>query len=557
AQTSVEVNQRLKDAGIPPQDSHLIKPTINAVLGIEARSRTDYKITADDERQAGIAEGLSAKIKEIETESRADRAMSDAYSSMIRAGVGWVEVSREFDLLKYPYRVREIHRNEIWWDWTSKEPDLSDARYLRRNKWVDRVQALKMFPEEAALIENSWSGWNTLDVYDGADTNMARAYEVEQAWGLNQEDYLNRSSGMVRLSELWYRHFQNSFVLALPDGKAIEYREDNPYHQQAVAQGLVQVQKALLPRVRVSIWLGPHKLMDVPTPLPHGNFPYVPFWCFRKDRSRTPYGLIRDMRGPQDQILDLDILLYEVLNSVKVEVDNDALDLSQNTYQEVAHNISSLRSMTVLNSQRRNAGGFRVTREHALAAQVFQLVQERKKRIEEVGGVYRTMLGAGTEASSGVAINNLVEQGSTVLAESNDNFRYARRLVGQQLLSFAIADMVGRPTAVAVKNGTKQKMVYFNREVMTPDGPVIENDLATASVKVVLEDIPATPSFRAQQLQALSQMVQAAPQAYQAVMYPAMLELSDVPNRHELADQLRKVGNMISAMPEQDARWQA
>ena len=118
AQTTAEVVQRLKEAGIPPQDSNLIKPTINAVLGLEARSRTDYKITSDDESQAEIAEGLSARIKEAETESRADRAMSDAYSSMIRAGIGWVEVSREFDPLKYPYRVREVHRNEIYWDWT-------------------------------------------------------------------------------------------------------------------------------------------------------------------------------------------------------------------------------------------------------------------------------------------------------------------------------------------------------------------------------------------------------------------------------------------------------
>jgi hypothetical protein len=62
----------------------------------------------------------------------------------------------------------------------------------------------------------------------------------------------------------------------------------------------------------------------------------------------------------------------------------------------------------------------------------------------------------------------------------------------------------------------------------------------------VLEDIPATPSFRAQQLQAFAQMVQAAPPAYQAVMYPAMLELSDVPNRHELADQLRRVAGMAT-----------
>jgi hypothetical protein len=553
AQTSVEVNQRLKDAGIPLQDSNLIKPTINAVLGIEARSRTDYKITADDERQAEIAEGLSAKIKEVETESRADRAISDAYSSMIRAGVGWVEVSREFDPLKYPYRVREIHRNEIWWDWTSKEPDLSDARYLRRNKWVDRAQVARMFPDQTELIGNSWNGWNNLDVYEGSDTGMARAYEIEQAWGHSQEDYLNRSSGMVRLSELWYRHFEDAFVLVLPEGKAIEYREDNPYHQAALSSGLVHVQKSLLPRTRVAIWLGPHKLMDAPTPLPHGNFPYVPFWCFRKDRSRTPYGLIRDMRGPQDQILDLDILLYEVLNSVKVEVDNDALDLSQNTYQEVAHNISSLRSMTVLNSQRRNAGGFRVMREHALAAQVFQLVEERKHRIEAVSGVYRAMLGASTQAASGVAINNLVEQGSTVLAEPNDNFRYARRLVGEQLLAFVKYDMLGKPSTVAVRHGNKQKTVYFNREVMTDSGPVIENDIETAQIRVVLEDIPATPSFRAQQLQAFTQIVQAAPPAYQAVLYPAMLELTDVPNRHELADQLRKVGNMIPSMPESEA----
>ena len=542
AQTSVEVIERLKAAGIPPQDSNLIKPTINAVLGLEARSRTDYRVTADDESQAEIAEGLSARIKEAETESRADRAMSDAYSSMIRAGIGWVEVSREFDLLKYPYRVREVHRNEIYWDWSSREPDLSDARYLRRDKWIDQLQAARMFPDRVEIIANSWKGWNGTDVYEGCDTGLARAYEVEQAWSGNQEDYLNRNSGMVRLSELWYRHFGDGYILVLPDGKVIEYSEDNPYHQAVVAQGLVQVQRSVIPRMRVSIWLGPHKLMDVPSPLPHSDFPYVPFWCFRKDRSRAPYGLIRDMRGPQDQIIDLDILLYEVLNSVKVEVDNDALDLSQNSYQEVANNISSLRSMIVLNAQRRNAAGFRVIREHQLAGQVFQLVQERKRRIEEVGGIYRTMLGAHTSASSGVAINSLVEQGSTVLAEPNDNFRYARRLVGQQLLALIKQDMVGNQTAVAVRQGVQQKMIYFNRPVITAAGPTVENDIATAQVKVVLEDFPATPSFRAQQLQAFSQIVQTAPPAYQAVLYPAMLELSDVPNRHELAEQLRRVG---------------
>ena len=86
--------------------------------------------------------------------------------------------------------------------------------------------------------------------------------------------------------------------------------------------------------------------------------------------------------------------------------------------------------------------------------------------------------------------------------------------------------------------------MYFNRQVMTDAGPALENDVTTAQVKVVLEDIPATPSFRAQQLQAFSHVVQSAPPAYQKVLYPAMLELSDVPNRHELADQLRQVAGV-------------
>lgn len=559
SQMSREVIQRLEDAGIPPQDSNLIKPTINAVLGLEAKSRTDYKITSDDEAQSDMAEGLSAKIKEMETESRADRAMSDAYSSMIRAGIGWIEVSRELDPFKYPYRVREIHRNDIFWDWSAREPDLSDARYLRRDKWVDREQALAIFSEHTELIENSWNGWNTVDVYDGDNTGMARAYETEQAWGRQQEDYLNHANGMVRLSELWYRYQEQAHVLYLPDGRAIEYREDNPYHAEALAQGLVQAGKAMIPRVRVAIWLGPHKLMDVPTPLPHQQFPYIPFWCFKKDRSRTPYGLIRDMRGPQDQIIDLDILLYEIMNSVKLEVDNDALDLTLNTYQEVAQNMNSLRSMTVLNAQRRNgAAGFKSTREHALAVQIFELVKERKERIEAVSGVYRAMLGAGGQVDSGVAINNLVEQGATVLAEPNDNFRYARRLCGQQLLAFATADMIGKPSQVSVRQGTKQKMIYFNREVMTPDGPFVENDIAIAQVKVVLEDIPASPSFRAQQLQAFSMMAQTAPPQMQVVMYPALLELSDIPNRHELADQMRKIAGVPGpSTPEQEQAEQA
>ena len=55
---------------------------------------------------------------------------------------------------------------------------------------------------------------------------------------------------------------------------------------------------------------------------------------------------------------------------------------------------------------------------------------------------------------------------------------------------------------------------------------------------------------------AFSQVVQSAPPAYQKVLYPAMLELSDVPNRHELADQLRQVAGVGDGVSEPDPQMQ-
>ena len=44
-----------------------------------------------------------------------------------------------------------------------------------------------------------------------------------------------------------------------------------------------------------------------------------------------------------------------------------------------------------------------------------------------------------------------------MLAEPNDNFRYARRLVGQQLLAILIADLAGKTSAIAINQGASQK----------------------------------------------------------------------------------------------------
>ena len=76
-------------------------------------------------------------------------------------GIGWVEVARESDPFKYDYRCNAVHRNEIWWDFLAKQPNMSDARYLIRRRWTDAHQAELKFPDKAELIKASSGRWVT------------------------------------------------------------------------------------------------------------------------------------------------------------------------------------------------------------------------------------------------------------------------------------------------------------------------------------------------------------------------------------------------------------
>ena len=128
-QLDSELLNRQKALGIPPAKENIIGPAISAVCGYEAKTRTDWRVTPDGNPDGqDVADALNFRLNQAERYSKADRAMSEAFKPMAAVGLGWVEVARESDPFGYPYRCRYVHRNEIYWDMRSREPDLSNAR---------------------------------------------------------------------------------------------------------------------------------------------------------------------------------------------------------------------------------------------------------------------------------------------------------------------------------------------------------------------------------------------------------------------------------------------
>lgn len=549
-QLEPHVIQTLKDRGQAPLVFNLIAPTIDAVLGIEAKTRTSWLVRPDNDESLQVAEGMNEKLNEASRLTLAEKACSDAYAAQVKTGLGWVETNRNSNPFDYKYRCQYVNRNEIHWDWHAKRADLRDARYLVRDRWLDEDRALLAFPEHELLIKqavNGWARWNSIITSVDYENmiSLGHAYSEYQQTVLDEDTWWDTDRERVRVFEVWYRKYQKGVVLQLQDGRVIEYDKENAIHKAALAHGMATPISGVFPKMRLAYFLGCHRVVDVPSPLPHDDFPYVPFWGFREDGTGIPYGLIRRMMSPQDEVNARRAKMMWLLSAKRVIMDSDATKMD---VEEVADEIQRPDGVVILNPSRQNRDqyAFRVEQDFQLAAQQFEIMIDAQKQIQDTAGVYSALMGrqeAGG-AESGVAIASLVEQGSTTLAELNDNYRFARRLVGEQLMSFLIKDIDKTPMDVAINVNKPQrtKIVQINQPTIDEDGNrFLTNDLTRAKMQVALDDIQSTAGYRAQIANRLFELASTLPDEIKVAVLDVVVDATDIPQREEIVKRIRQV----------------
>ena len=549
-QLDADAVQKLEDRGQPPLITNLIKPTIDTVLGMETKTRTDWIVRPDDDGacEPDLADAMTVKLKHAEVECRADRACSDAYAAQIKAGLGWVEISRDTDPFNPNYRVAYVHRREIDWDWRSEKADLSDARYLVRRRWVDVDHAIGLMPQYADLFRHSVNQWMGFDPMIDQPTGLIRSFHEGRDTRLEQADWADPMRKRVCLNEIWYRKWVKGYVMMLANGRVIEFNLNNPMHCQALLSGYAKVREATFQRVRLAWYCGPHYLYDIPSPYNHNHFPYVPFFGYREDLTLAPYGLIRSMMSPQDEINARKSKQLWLLNSRRVIADADAVDDHEKAQEEVARPDSYI----MLNPNRRPNSAFKVEDGAALAPSQGQALQEAKSEIEQASGVAKAMMGQTSAASSGLAINSLVDQGITTLAEINDNFTFARRQVGVQLFAMLQEDLSGAPVPVKLGSGASERVVVLNQPAQDPQtgAPTVVNDVSKLRATIVLDDVKSTPTYRMQVMTQLTEITKSLPPNAQGALADLWVEASDLPGKQQVIDRLRVALNLPDDSPQ-------
>lgn len=518
----------LRERGQAPLVFNVIKSTIDWIIGTERRTRVDYRVLPREKNDADGAETKTNLLKFVGDANRFPYARSRAFADAIKSGVGWMEVSVRSDPTDEPiYQGYEDWRN-IWYDPLSVEPDLSDARYLFRERYVDLDVAMAMFPERKDVLRASAvqsAQYSDSLLIDDVD---AERDVYEQGAGVLTDDTRSR----VKLVECWYRQVWSGKIMRgdeLGTLNGATFDAANELHGLLAQEGHASVYDAVQMRVRCMVYCEAGVLQDAESPYRHNRFPLVPIWGHRKKRGNTPYGVVRGLIDPQSDLNKRRSKALFILSTNQVVADDDAVDDWDEVAEEVARPDGIIRA--------KKGSRFEIRNVVQLAEEHVNLMQQDRQFIESTGGVTDEMMGRESNAQSGKAILARQDQGHAVTAELFDNLRMSIQLVGEITLSLIEQYYTDRKVVRVLGDRGQAQYVTINEP--QEDGSLL-NDITARQADFQVDAMNFSASARQAAFESMMNMIGQLgnPEAALALLDLAV-DLSDIPGKDEMVKRIR------------------
>jgi len=431
----------LDERGQPANYFNVTKNTLNYLLGVEKASRIDYSIKPRKKMDASGAKAKNKVIKYVEDVNHGEYARSAAFADAVKAGVGWLEEGVRSDEDEEPLYCRHEDWRNMWFDNLGREPDMSDWRYVLREKWVDLDVATNMFPERKEVLEVLASGVNSLYPYlpdDVVIQDNASEFDVEADFDALLGGAYDGLRERIKLCEMWYRVPQQVRIIQMrgddtPYGAlhGSIFRPEDEAHRYLVQGRYATLYDAKKMVVRCAMWAGATYLQDVLTPYNHNRFPFIPIFCYRFKRDGMPYGVIRDIRSPQDDLNKRRNKSLFMLTASKVIMEDGAV----NNPAAFLDEFNRPDCLAIVNKGAMSSGAIKIIDNMVLSKEHLEMARDSERFIHNITGVQAEMQGQSQRDLSGKAINALHNQGSMTAGPIFDNYYYAFQLAGEIRLS--------------------------------------------------------------------------------------------------------------------------
>lgn len=543
-QWSEEDAQALMERNQAPLVFNEIKPTIDWIIGTERRTRIDFKILGREKSDNDSANAKTQLLKYLDDTNKAAFHRSYAFGDAVRAGLGWVELGLRGDPSEELLYMRHESWRNMLYDSNDLTRDLSEARYVFRWKYLDDDIAEAYFPDRLEVIRKAVTDNFSVTGQDDEETfylgsRVTAPGQDYAAASLGKYTPINHSAlawsnrSRVKMIECWFRMpaMRTKFSSGALSGAMFD--KSNPEHVAMVRAGASTFDKFEM-EIRCAIFTSAGLVWEGPSPYRHGRFPFVPVWCYRRQRDNAPYGAIRQIRDPQDDLNKRHSKAQWILSTNRVEMEEGAVDDIEELRQEVA------RPDAIIVKNRGKE--LTISRDNKLAEEQLTLMDRDANHIRNVGGVTAENLGRQTNADSGKAIGLRQDQGSVITAEIFDNLRYAVQLQGEIELAM-VEQFYTMPKVVRVL-GERGAAKYHDINKIDPQTGEVLNDITASLADYVVSEQDFKSSLRQAMFESLFDIVGRLAQMNPEValnLLDLVVEMADLPNRDEFVSRIRKI----------------
>lgn len=525
-QWSAEDRAVLAERGQQPSTINDIMPAVDWIVGTERRMRVDWKILPRGPEDSPGSTALTKLMKFVSDVNKASFVRSRAFEQAVKAGLGWLEVGAKNDWEDDPIFVRWEDWRNCWYDSHAREIDLSDARYFFRKRVVDMDVALKMFPERADVIRGRAYDIDNAPNFDDEEEGLARGFHAPF-----DHNAMNERREVVSLIEAWYREPAEVKVLRGGRYSGRRFDPNNPFHQKVVEDGMSSLFDSMQMVVRFAVFVDFGDLVYMSdSPYTHNRFPFVPVFAKRRGRDGLCYGVIRNMRDPQDSRNKRRSKMLWMLSVNRVIYDEGAVDDPEALRDEVSRPDAAI--------EKKKGYELKIENNLQLASAHIEMEDRDAAYIRQASGVTGENLGLQTNATSGRAILARQDQGNVVLTALFDNLRLAYQLTGEILLSligqFYTDERIIR-IGVDTKDGDPE-FLEINR--WDPDNGLFQNDITDTMADFVVAEQDYRDTARQAMFESLMDVVSKLPPEMAMRVLKIALTLSDVPEKDAVLHEL-------------------
>ena len=462
-----------------------VRPAINGTLGVIQQGETDPRAYPRNPKDADSADVASKVLRFIADKNRFDDLKLGCAKDYLVLGTAAAVVEYADDEIT----VEPIRWEEFFYDPRSRKSDFSDARYVGVAKWMYSDDVEAKWPEAKRDI-------NAL---------------------------LNGPAEVVSIDETMQDRPLDASVFAFSDPKMRRVMVAEMYHRTAEGwQRCVFFSGAVL-EAGVSPYLD-----DRGRP----TCPIIAQSCYI-DRENNRYGLVRDMRGPQDEINKRRSKLLHLVSVRQVQ---------EAEYGSLAGADLELVRAEAARPDGVLPSGVQIVPTADMASGQANLLAEAKAEIERMGP-NPAMLGRQSADSSGRAQMVRQQAGLTELAVIfggiEDWELRVYRAMWERARQFKTApwwirvtDDQGAADFVGLNQPTMQIDPMTGQPVMG-----LENQIATLDIDIILDSVPDTANLQQEQFAMLVELAKVGALGPNAG--PLLLEASSLPNKREVLEKLQ------------------